>query len=73
MGSLLVGSSAQLGPLSLLLMSLSNGRVAVKSAGKDYLIAVFASKETNVGLLVARTEALSSYFTRVFEQLVDHS
>lgn len=64
-------SVSKLGQLSSMLMSLSEGRVAVKSTGKGYLIAVYASNDTNVGLLLARTEALSSYFMRVFEQLND--
>ena len=67
------GSAAKIGELSLLVMSLTEGRVAVKAAGQGYLIAVYASSDTNLGLLVARTEALSSYFARVFEQLVDQS
>jgi predicted regulator of Ras-like GTPase activity (Roadblock/LC7/MglB family) len=66
-------SGSKVGQLSSMLMTLTEGRVAVKSTGKGYLIAVYASRDTNVGLLLARTEAVSSYFTRVFEQLNDQA
>lgn len=70
---LVAAAGSKVGQLSSMLMTLTEGRVAVKSTGKGYLIAVYANRDTNVGLLLARTEALGSYFTRVFEQLNDQA
>ena len=51
------------------LMKLENGHVGTTFAGKGYLVAACAEGDNNLGMLRGRLDALSTYFSGVFEHL----
>lgn len=56
--------------LLMYLLRLEKGGLAVASVGKGYLLGVMGDDSCSFGLLKARTEAIKSHLSRVFEQLV---
>lgn len=56
--------------VQLYLMKFEKGCLGITSAGNGYVLAAYGGdKIPCLGLLRGRLEALSTYFTRVFEQL----
>ena len=55
--------------MSLHMMKLEEGIVAVSLAGRDHLVAVYGGSEANTGMVKARLDAVCAYFSRTFEQL----
>ena len=54
--------------MQMQIIKLENGTLGISKAGEGYIISIYG-KDVTMGMLRIKLEALSTYFSRVFEQL----
>lgn len=55
--------------VSVHVMQLEEGIIALSLAGRYHLVAVYGNRDAQVGMVLAKLQAVCSYFSRTFEQL----
>lgn len=55
--------------MSMHVIKLEEGVIAISLAGRYHIVAVYGNSEAQVGMVLAKLQAVRSYFSRTFEQL----
>ena len=55
--------------VTLHVVKLEEGIIAISLAGRYHLVAVYGNSEAQVGMVLSKLNAVCSYFSRTFEQL----